>query len=328
MCYYRTSKTYTRMLMLLSKMRNENYSGNKNTLVHVIQLGVRYPPNFGAKLNLPFNKAHLLMLCDRTQPKGFAPVRFTTLPSMLLLFLTFVLSTAAEYGFQGIPGDYCLTRQPEQCCTSRNDECTVPILGNHLCYCDHFCKRVDGDDCCPDFKYVCEGFRPPPTPFILVRAFKLATSMNFSVETKPFVLFRKISWKECYTKGTGTTECWTSANYSTFWGKTLDEGFSYRLGTLLPEKSVKNMNEILIEMSNFLPESFDARERWPSFIHPVRDQGDCASSWAFSTTAVSADRLAIQSGGKFYNPLSVQQLLSCNQARQRGCNGGYLDRAW
>ncbi|KRZ37955.1 putative peptidase C1-like protein, partial [Trichinella pseudospiralis] len=121
---------------------------------------------------------------------------------------------------------------------------------------------------------------------------------------------------------------WTSANYSTFWGKTLDEGFSYRLGTLLPEKSVKNMNEILIEMSNFLPESFDARERWPSFIHPVRDQGDCASSWAFSTTAVSADRLAIQSGGKFYNPLSVQQLLSCNQARQRGCNGGYLDRAW
>lgn len=87
------------------------------------------------------------------------------------------------------------------------------------------------------------------------------------------------------------------------------------------------MNEILIKPRE-LPSSFDAREKWPLFIHPVRDQGDCASSWSFSTTATSADRLAIITEGRINPVLSPQQLLSCNQHRQRGCEGGYLDRAW
>lgn len=67
-------------------------------------------------------------------------------------------------GFDGIPGDYCRVRRPEQCCRSRDDDCTAPILGNHLCYCDIFCREHPGNDCCPDFGPVCEGIQPPPPP--------------------------------------------------------------------------------------------------------------------------------------------------------------------
>uniref|UniRef100_A0A915DUK6 LITAF domain-containing protein n=1 Tax=Ditylenchus dipsaci TaxID=166011 RepID=A0A915DUK6_9BILA len=121
---------------------------------------------------------------------------------------------------------------------------------------------------------------------------------------------------------------WTAQNYSKFWGRTLEDGINYRLGTLFPEKSVENMNEIFIKHRE-LPISFDAREQWPQlkeFSPP--DQGDCGSSWAFSTTQVAVDRLAILSKGALKVELSVQQLLDCNQHKQKGCQGGFLDRAW
>uniref|UniRef100_A0A914YGW6 Peptidase C1A papain C-terminal domain-containing protein n=1 Tax=Panagrolaimus superbus TaxID=310955 RepID=A0A914YGW6_9BILA len=88
------------------------------------------------------------------------------------------------------------------------------------------------------------------------------------------------------------------------------------------------MNEILISPRQDLPQSFDARDKWPGLIHGVRDQGDCGSSWALSTALTSSDRLAILSDGQINVQLSPQQLLSCNQHKQRGCEGGYLDRAW
>ncbi|VDD97640.1 unnamed protein product [Enterobius vermicularis] len=120
---------------------------------------------------------------------------------------------------------------------------------------------------------------------------------------------------------------WKAANYSEFWGKTLEQGVRYRLGTLFPEKSARNMNEVVIKPRE-LPSSFDAREKWPEYIHAVRDQGDCGSSWAFSTTATSADRLAIMSNGRLNTALSPQQMLSCSQQKKNGCQGGHLEKAW
>ncbi|VDD97246.1 unnamed protein product [Enterobius vermicularis] len=72
--------------------------------------------------------------------------------TITLLGLTY---DANAIGFNGIPGDYCKTRTPT-CCPNRDDDCTVPILGSHLCYCDVFCDRgARGNDCCPDFQRVC-----------------------------------------------------------------------------------------------------------------------------------------------------------------------------
>lgn len=52
------------------------------------------------------------------------------------------------------------------------------------------------------------------------------------------------------------------------------------------------------------------------------------SSWAQSTAATSSDRLALITEGRQNVSLSAQQFLSCNQHRQKGCEGGYIDRAW
>lgn len=79
-----------------------------------------------------------------------------------LIYITYIhclFTTVSCIGFFGIPGDYCRIRSPT-CCPNRDDDCTMPILGNHLCYCDVFCDRVDSNDCCPDFKEVCLGELP------------------------------------------------------------------------------------------------------------------------------------------------------------------------
>uniref|UniRef100_A0A915IGQ8 SMB domain-containing protein n=1 Tax=Romanomermis culicivorax TaxID=13658 RepID=A0A915IGQ8_ROMCU len=77
-----------------------------------------------------------------------------------------IVKLCCGIGFEGIEGEYCSKRpvygpNQEVCCKSRDDECTMPILGNHLCYCDYFCLQHQGRDCCPDFYEVCLGQNRP-----------------------------------------------------------------------------------------------------------------------------------------------------------------------
>lgn len=84
---------------------------------------------------------------------------------------------------------------------------------------------------------------------------------------------------------------WTATNYSFFWGKTLEEGIKYKLGTLAPERYVLRMNPVRrIYDPNSLGREFDAGDQWPGFISGIQDQGWCGSSWAVSTAAVASDR--------------------------------------
>ncbi|KAG8291690.1 Tubulointerstitial nephritis antigen-like [Homalodisca vitripennis] len=72
---------------------------------------------------------------------------------VILAVTLLALGVAGLSDLSDIPGSYCgLRRIP--CCTSREDSCSVPILGT-LCYCDQFCNRAYNDDCCPDYRYVC-----------------------------------------------------------------------------------------------------------------------------------------------------------------------------
>uniref|UniRef100_A0A8C9FVF6 Peptidase C1A papain C-terminal domain-containing protein n=1 Tax=Pavo cristatus TaxID=9049 RepID=A0A8C9FVF6_PAVCR len=123
---------------------------------------------------------------------------------------------------------------------------------------------------------------------------------------------------------------WRAANYSQFWGMTLEDGMRYRLGTFRPPPTVMNMNEMHMAMDSneVLPRHFDAATKWPGMIHEPLDQGNCAGSWAFSTAAVASDRISIHSMGHMTPSLSPQNLLSCDTRNQRGCSGGRLDGAW
>ncbi|CAI4227619.1 unnamed protein product [Auanema sp. JU1783] len=270
-----------------------------------------------------------------------APIISMSSYGLLIITLLVACITVESRGFPKIPGAYCSARSPT-CCESRDDDCTAPILGDHLCYCDMFCDRGPdgGNDCCPDFEATCRGgfsskndINGQECNHNGARYYE-GDTIKRNCET---CVCENNYWKcddttcliqdDILEKVQHGRYSWTARNYSFFYGRSLSDGIKYRLGTLFPEQSVQNMNEIEIKPRE-LPEEFDAREKWPEFIHPVRDQGDCGSSWALSTTTISSDRLAIISDGRINSTVSPQQLLSCNQHRQKGCEGGYLDRAW
>jgi C1A family cysteine protease len=67
------------------------------------------------------------------------------------------------------------------------------------------------------------------------------------------------------------------------------------------------------------------------YVYPVKDQAQCGSCWAFSTTGSSESSYAINHGltGSNMVSLSEQQLVSCSQAYgNQGCNGGWYYYAW
>lgn len=71
----------------------------------------------------------------------------------ILLLIVGVSSVTVNHR-RRFPGNYCLTRRPQQCCPGRDDTCTVP-LKDTLCYCDQFCAIHNAEDCCPDYDDVC-----------------------------------------------------------------------------------------------------------------------------------------------------------------------------
>merc|ERR1712176_799958 len=58
---------------------------------------------------------------------------------------------------------------------------------------------------------------------------------------------------------------------------------------------------------------------------PVKDQGQCGSCWAFSTTE-GVESGIFMSTGKLPPHLSVQELVACEK-QDDGCNGGDIPEA-
>ncbi|XP_044726863.1 tubulointerstitial nephritis antigen-like [Chrysoperla carnea] len=271
-------------------------------------------------------------------------IQFVLLITTVIAIILPTLVNCVQFDPDLPPGPYCATRQG-QCCPSRNDDCSYPILGTR-CYCDDFCNRTIHDDCCPDYWSHCRGIEPPPATF------RQCTDENgkYYIQGQQ----RKKNCNTCTCSNVGEraeflcedNEClvdtdlindvnnnrleWSATNYSKFWGHTLKEGLKLRLGTFAPSYYIqKNMNPLmLVYEPKTLPRQFDAADKWRSAISPIRDQGWCGSSWAISTTSVASDRLGIMSVNLENVDYSPQHLISCNIKGQQGCNGGHVDRAW
>lgn len=75
------------------------------------------------------------------------------------------------------------------------------------------------------------------------------------------------------------------------------------------------------------PKRFGDSYDWRSYgvVNDIKDQGNCGSSWAFSTIFACESAWAIRTG-KLLN-FSEQNLIDCD-TKMYGCEGGYPDEAW
>jgi cathepsin F len=91
------------------------------------------------------------------------------------------------------------------------------------------------------------------------------------------------------------------------------------LRTDLLERSDELMT---VQINGDVPSEFDWRDH--GAVTPVKDQGQCGSCWAFSTTGNIEGVSAIKTG--VIQQLSESQLVDCDNVNQ-GCNGGIMHKA-
>lgn len=132
-------------------------------------------------------------LADRRNQKGETTTGMLALLPSLLLWSVFPFCSggryrrSAEWGADLAPGPYCASRGEPQCCTGRDDKCSVEVLGS-LCYCDSFCTRT-AEDCCPDYDVTCMGIAPVTKGIFLMFHF-VKKNQNFWI----YMIFFCFCW--------------------------------------------------------------------------------------------------------------------------------------
>jgi len=123
---------------------------------------------------------------------------------------------------------------------------------------------------------------------------------------------------------------WTAAGSDFFNGLSFDDA-RVVLGTDLLHisdhlEATLNASVYAAIRDDSIPDAFDATTQWAGLVHPIRNQQQCGSCWAFSASEVLSDRVAIATN-KASPPLSPEDMVSCDSG-DMGCSGGQLPAAW
>lgn len=110
------------------------------------------------------------------------------------------------------------------------------------------------------------------------------------------------------------------------------EEFSKFNGLLPIHPKRKGEKQRLLSGQKF-PEELDWRNQ--GVVTDVRDQGRCGSCWAHSAVETIESAYAIKYGSSYLKDFSRQQLVSCDNRKNKenpgsdlGCNGGMMDSAF
>lgn len=109
------------------------------------------------------------------------------------------------------------------------------------------------------------------------------------------------------------------------WADQTWEEFSFnRLGGSVSIQPSSTLIKFKSSSTFFLPEHVDWREK--NVVTPVKDQAQCGSCWAFSTTGAVESAVALKKGSLI--SLSEQELVDCANNGNYGCNGGLMTQAF
>jgi len=110
--------------------------------------------------------------------------------------------------------------------------------------------------------------------------------------------------------------------HNEFSDMTHEEFKASMLGQFVPNHDAKPFTHGDVKLSD--ADSVDWRTS--GAVTDVKNQGQCGSCWAFSTTGSIEGAHQIATGNLV--SLSEQELVDCDRAQDQGCNGGLMDNAF